>query len=215
MRKLSAALLLLQLGLLPARARAQAPDPIIAVLLGAGQYAADVSLDRIRVRQLTVVGRASDIARVLQGDGRIVLKNCECLLTSANVGECVVKNSRRAAVPLALRRLPEKTVRIIPTATAEFVTIFNAIHRRYPPGGAGSKGPPGFGSRPPQIGPCSTDNDGCTTGGNLEVSTTGEAKYSFGCENGAKIEISSNGAIDLKISTGKVTMSVPLRTGAS
>jgi hypothetical protein len=209
MRSYAAAVGTIILGAALSRTGAQAAEPVIAIHLGRGEYAPDVRVNGQRVQQLTIVGRAADIARALNARGNVVISNCECLLISGGTPDCVIRKSRQGPVPGRLRSIAKNTVRLIPS-TNEFVAAYNALGQLQPPRPPGGGQPPAQSSAPKVVvGPCHIDK-GCSIDGNVEVSTTGELKYSIGCANGIALEVSSDGAVDLKISGGKVTMAVPL-----
>ena len=184
---------------------------IIGIELGRAPNSGGIRLRGQQVTRLVAFGRKEDLARFVGNSALIRFSSCECLLLPPPLGDCVVTGAPRVQVPLRFTHLTPGTVVAVVQNSSEFVRAFNATRqqvgtRERGPGGSVSVPVGGGGSRRCEGG------SGCKPTGEVTVDTEGVASFSAGCEDGLMVEVTTEGDVNVSVSRGSVTMSVPVRS---
>lgn len=159
------------------------------------------------------IGHPKDLSKALGLASHFAYASCNCLLMPGPLGECMVKEAAKVAVPSHLVDLREGQV-VVLAKPSEFVSVFNKVRS-----GQGAGGPP----KPPTIVlppsgkpkgsiPQCKSPTACDPAGKVKVSTNGETKFAVGCEEGIETEFSTSGAVDLKLGSGPLKMVVPVKS---
>jgi len=191
----------------------RASASVIAISLGDDDFSRNVKFRGAAVRKVVVVGHPQDVAKLLGSQKYFSYGYCACVLMHGPLGDCMLKLATRAPVPLNLQSLPRRKV-VVLTDAGGFVEVFNQLAPAVAVA-AGSPPPPPPRVTLPPTGPAggSACAAGCEAATHVEVSPTGETRFIAGCEGALSVELSTSGAIDLKIGSGPIRMSIPVASG--